>query len=144
MKNFALIGASGYIAPRHMEAISKTNNNLVVAFDPYDGIGILDKYFPNASYFKEFERFDRYINKLRYSGKKLDFLSITSPNYLHDSHIRFGLKNNCDIICEKPLVLNPHNVEQLILVEKETGKKSKYYSSIKTSPISNKVQKSIK
>lgn len=143
MKNFALIGASGYIAPRHMEAISKTNNNLVAAFDPYDGIGILDKYFPNASYFKEFERFDRYINKLRYSGKKLDFLSITSPNYLHDSHIRFGLKNNCDIICEKPLVLNPHNVEQLILVEKETGKKVNTILQLRLHPSVIKFKKKV-
>ena len=123
MKNFALIGASGYIAPKHMAAINKTNNNLIAAFDPYDGIGVMDKYFPRASYFKEFERFDRFIDKWRNSNKRIDYLSIASPNHLHDAHIRFGLKSNCNIICEKPIVLNPHNLDQLLLIEKETGKK---------------------
>ena len=123
MKNFALIGASGYVAPRHMSAINKTNNNLIAAFDPYDGIGVIDKYFPEANYFKEFERFDRFIDKWRYSENPIHYISITSPNYLHDAHIRFALKRNCNVICEKPLVLNPHNIDQLQLIEKETGKK---------------------
>ena len=123
MKNFALIGASGYVAPRHMSAINKTNNNLIAAFDPYDGIGVIDKYFPEANYFKEFERFDRFIDKWRYSDNPIHYVSITSPNYLHDAHIRFALKSNCNVICEKPLVLNPHNIDQLQLIEKETGKK---------------------
>jgi len=123
MKNFALIGASGYVAPRHMSAINKTNNNLIAAFDPYDGIGVIDKYFPEANYFKEFERFDRFIDKWRYSENPIHYISITSPNYLHDAHIRFALKSNCNVICEKPLVLNPHNIDQLQLIEKETGKK---------------------
>ena len=107
MKNFALIGASGYIAPRHMAAIKETNNNLIAAFDPYDGIGIIDSYFPEASFFTEFERFDRFIDKwIRESGGKIDYISICSPNYLHDSHIRFALKNKANAICEKPLTLN--------------------------------------
>jgi UDP-N-acetyl-2-amino-2-deoxyglucuronate dehydrogenase len=123
-KNFALIGAAGYIAPRHMKAIKETGNNLVAALDPYDGIGIMDSNFPNASFFTEFERFDRFVDKWhRDSGKRIDFVSICSPNYLHDSHIRFALRNDADAISEKPLVLNPWNIDQLKILEKETGKK---------------------
>ena len=123
-KNFALIGASGYIAPRHMKAIKETGNDLVAALDPYDGIGIMDSNFPNASFFTEFERFDRFVDKWhRDSGKRIDFVSICSPNYLHDSHIRFALKNGADAISEKPLVLNPWNIDQLKILEKETGQK---------------------
>lgn len=124
MKNFALIGASGYIAPRHMKAIKETGNNLIAALDPYDGIGIMDSNFPQANFFTEFERFDRFVDKWhRDSGKRIDFVSICSPNYLHDSHIRFALKNGADAISEKPLVLNPWNIDQLKVIEKETGKK---------------------
>lgn len=124
MKNFALIGASGYISPRHMKAIKETGNNLVAALDPYDGIGVMDSHFPQASFFTEFERFDRFVDKWhRDSGKKIDYVSICSPNYLHDSHIRFALKNGADAICEKPLVLNPWNIDQLKLIENETGQK---------------------
>ncbi|CAM3475831.1 Gfo/Idh/MocA family oxidoreductase [Aequorivita lipolytica] len=124
MKNFALIGAAGYIAPRHMKAIKDTGNNLIAAMDPYDGIGVMDSNFPNASFFTEFERFDRFVDKWRRdSGNRIDYMSICSPNYLHDSHIRFALKNGADAICEKPLVLNPWNVDQLQLIEKETGQK---------------------
>lgn len=123
-KRFALIGASGYIAPRHMKAITETNNELVAALDPYDGIGIMDSHFPQASFFTEFERFDRFVDKYhRESDKKIDYISITTPNYLHDAHIRFALKSGCDAICEKPLVLNPHNIDQLKVIEKETGQK---------------------
>lgn len=123
-KNFALIGAAGYIAPRHMKAITETGNNLVAALDPYDGIGIMDSYFPQASFFTEFERFDRFVDKWhRDNGKKIDYMAICSPNYLHDSHIRFALKSGADAICEKPLVLNPHNIDQLKVIEQETGKK---------------------
>jgi UDP-N-acetyl-2-amino-2-deoxyglucuronate dehydrogenase len=123
-KNFALIGAAGYIAPRHMKAIKETGNNLVAALDPYDGIGIMDSNFPNASFFTEFERFDRFVDKWhRDSGKRIDFVSICSPNYLHDSHIRFALKNGADAISEKPLVLNPWNIDQLKVLENETGQK---------------------
>ena len=124
MKNFALIGAAGYIAPRHMKAIKETGNNLIAALDPYDGIGIMDSNFPDANFFTEFERFDRFVDKWhRDSGKKIDYVSICSPNYLHDSHIRFALKQGADAISEKPLVLNPWNIDQLKVIENETGKK---------------------
>ncbi len=123
MKKFALIGAAGYIAPRHMKAIKDTGNNLVAAFDPYDGVGIMDSHFPNADFFTEFERFDRHIDKLKRQGSPIDFVSICSPNYLHDAHIRFGLKAGCDVICEKPIVLNPWNIDSLEEIEKETGRK---------------------
>lgn len=125
MKNFGLIGASGYIAPKHMKAIKETNNQLVAGLDPYDGIGIMDSYFPQASFFTEFERFDRFVDKCRRQKKnKIEFISIATPNYLHDAHIRFALRSEANAICEKPLVLNPHNLEQLIAIEKETGKKA--------------------
>ncbi len=123
-KRFALIGASGYIAPRHMQAITETGNELVAALDPYDGIGIMDSHFPQASFFTEFERFDRFIDKYhRENDKKIDYMAITTPNYLHDAHIRFALKSGADAICEKPLVLNPHNIDQLKVIEQETGRK---------------------
>lgn len=119
MKNFVLIGAAGYIAPRHMMAIKETGNNLITAYDPYDGVGIIDSYFPKAHFFTEFERFDRHIEKLKREGTTIDYVSICSPNYLHDSHIRYGLRIGADVICEKPLVLNPWNVDALIDLEKE-------------------------
>lgn len=123
MKRFALIGAAGYIAPRHMKAIKESGNDLIAAFDPYDGVGIMDSNFPNADFFTEFERFDRHIDKLRRNGTPIDYISICSPNYLHDAHIRFGLRNGCHVICEKPLVLNPWNIDALSEIEAETGKK---------------------
>lgn len=121
--NFALIGAAGYIAPRHLQAIRDTNNVLVAALDKSDTVGIMDSYFPDADFFTEFERFDRHLDKLRRQGNGVDYISVCSPNYLHDSHIRFALKNNAHAICEKPLVLNPWNVDALSEIEKETGKK---------------------
>jgi len=123
MKNFALIGAAGFIAPRHLKAIKDTGNNLVAALDKHDNVGILDSYFPNADFFTEFERFDRHLDKLKRKGEKIDFISICSPNYLHDSHIRFALRYGADAVCEKPLVLNPWNLDALKEIEKETGKK---------------------
>src|SRR5258708_21491958 len=123
MKNFALIGAAGYIAPRHLQAIKDTGNNLVGALDKFDSVGIMDSYFTKADFFTEFERFDRHIDKLERIGQKIDYVSICSPNYLHDSHIRFALRHHADAICEKPLVLNPWNVDALSEIEKETGKK---------------------
>ena len=123
MKNFALIGAAGYIAPRHMKAIKETGNTLVAALDKFDSVGIIDSHFPQADFFTEFERFDRHIDKLRRNGTKIDYVSICSPNYLHDSHIRFALRHQADAICEKPLVLNPWNVDALAEIEKETGRK---------------------
>lgn len=124
MKNFALIGASGYIAPRHLKAIKDTNNNLIAALDRFDSVGIMDSYFPEADFFVEPERFDRHLEKLKYEqNTKLDYVSICTPNYLHDSHIRMALRRGSDAICEKPLVLNPWNIDALENVEKETGKR---------------------
>lgn len=123
MKNFALIGAAGYIAPRHLKAIKDTGNNLVAALDPFDSVGILDSYFPDADFFVEFERFDRHIEKLKRQGTHIDYVSVCSPNYLHDAHIRFGLRHGADVICEKPIVLNPWNIDALQEIEKETGRK---------------------
>ena len=119
MKNFVLIGAAGYVAPRHMKAIKETGNNLLAALDPNDSVGILDSYFPEADFFTEFERFDRHCEKLRRNGTKIDYVSICSPNYLHDAHCRFGLRIGANVICEKPLVLNPWNVDALAEIEKE-------------------------
>jgi len=123
MKNFALIGAAGYIAPRHMKAIKDTGNTLIAALDKNDSVGILDSYFPEADFFTEFERFDRHIEKLRRKGITTHFVSVCSPNYLHDSHIRFGLRVGANVICEKPIVLNPWNIDALAEIEKETGNK---------------------
>lgn len=123
MKNFALIGAAGFIAPRHMKAIKDTGNKIVCALDKFDSVGILDSYFPEADFFTEFERFDRHLEKLKLADKAIDYVSVCSPNYLHDAHIRFGLRNGADVICEKPLVLNPWNISALASIEKETGKK---------------------
>ena len=123
MKNFALIGAAGYIAPRHLKAIKDTNNQLIAALDKFDSVGIMDSYFPNADFFIEFERFDRHIEKLKRNGTHLDYVSICTPNYLHDSHIRMALRRGADAICEKPLVLNPWNIDALTDIQKESGNK---------------------
>lgn len=122
-KQFALIGAGGYVAPRHMKAIKDTENVLVAALDKNDSVGIMDSYFPAADFFTEFERFDRHLDKLKRKGKNIDFLSVCSPNYLHDAHIRFGLRLGADVICEKPLVLNPWNIDALNVMQEETGQK---------------------
>lgn len=122
-RNFALIGVAGYIAVRHVRAIRETENRLVASLDRFDSVGFLDSYFPDADFFTEFERFDRHIAKLNRLGTKVDYVSICSPNYLHDSHIRFAMRNGADAICEKPLVLNPWNIDALGDYEKETGKK---------------------
>ena len=121
MKKFALVGAAGYIAPRHMKAIKETNNDLVAALDRFDSVGGIDTFFPNADFFTEPERFDRHLSKLKSTGKKVDYVSICSPNYLHDAHIRLALRNGADAICEKPLVLNPWNIDALADIEKDTG-----------------------
>lgn len=120
---FALIGAAGYVAPRHMAAIKDTGNRLVAAMDKNDSVGILDSYFPDADYFTEFERFDRHVDLLRRNGQPIDYFSICSPNYLHDSHMRFGMRSGGHVICEKPLVLNPWNIDGLLSVEQDTGKR---------------------
>lgn len=120
---FALIGAAGYIAPRHMKAIKAVGGDLVVAMDPNDSVGVIDSHFPDAHFFTEFERFDRHIDKLRRRGERVDYVSVCSPNYLHDAHVRFGLRNDADVICEKPLVLNPWNLDGLAEIEAATGRR---------------------
>lgn len=122
-KNFGLIGVAGFIAKRHVTAIKDTGNNLLAAVDKFDSVGFLDAFFPNADFFVEFERFDRHIEKLKRSGTNLDYVSICSPNYLHDSHIRFALRAGADAICEKPIVLNPWNIDALKEIEIQTGRK---------------------
>ncbi len=122
-KRFALLGVAGYVAPRHLEAIARTGHELVAAMDPHDAAGVLDSYFPQAAFFTEFERFDRHLDKLRRQGQGIHYLSVCSPNYLHDAHVRYGLRLGADVICEKPLVLNPWNAESLREMERETGKK---------------------
>ena len=122
-KNFAIIGVAGYIAVRHLKAIKETGNNMNAALDVFDSVGVIDQYFPEADFFVEFERFDRHLDKLKREGKHTDYVSICSPNYLHDSHIRFALRQQADAICEKPMVLNPWNVDALQKFEKETGRK---------------------
>lgn len=125
MKNFAITGVAGYVAPRHLKAIKETGNRLAAALDPHDSVGILDSFFPNASFFKEFERFDRHLEKLKRESpdKAIDYLTICAPNFLHDAHIRLALRLGADAICEKPLVLNPWNLDALAQIELETGKK---------------------
>lgn len=124
MKRFALIGAAGYVAPRHLKAIKQTGNNLVAAYDPHDSVGILDGFFPKADFFTNYERFERFIHKQNYStDSKLDYITVCSPNYLHDTHIRLGLQNGCDVICEKPLVLTAKNLDILRKLEVTTGRK---------------------
>ena len=124
MKNFSIMGVGGYIAPRHLKAIKDTGNNLVSALDLSDSVGILDSYFPNASFFTEFELYDRHNTRWIESGKKIDFLSVCTPNYLHDAHTRYGLRMGADVICEKPMVLNPWNIDALEKVEQNTGHKA--------------------
>ena len=121
--SFALIGAGGYIAPRHMRAIKDIGANLRAAYDPADSVGIMDSYFPDARFFTEFERFDRYIDRCHRQGDQISHVSICSPNYLHDAHVRFALRSGADAICEKPLVLNPWNLDGLAAVENDTGHK---------------------
>lgn len=123
-KKFAMTGVAGYIAPRHLKAIKDTGNTLVAAFDPHDSVGILDSHFPDTKFFTEFERLERHVEKMRFehSPDAIDYVSICSPNYLHDAHIRFALRNQADAICEKPLVINPWNIDALRTVEKESGR----------------------
>lgn len=122
MKNFALIGVGGYVAPRHLKAIKETGNTLIAAYDKSDSVGILDTYFPEASFFTEQELFDRHCTKFNHSNH-IDYVSVCTPNYLHDSHTRYALRLGADVICEKPLVLNPWNIDGLKQLEEETGKK---------------------
>jgi len=123
LKTFGLIGVGGYIAPRHLQAIKETGNDLLASLDKHDSVGILDRYFPNSKFFTEFERFDRHLEKIKHQGNGIDYVSICSPNYLHDAHCRFALRIGADAICEKPLVLNPWNVDALEEIEKDTGRR---------------------
>jgi len=145
MKNFGITGVAGYIAPRHLQAIKDTGNNLVAAVDPHDSVGILDRYFPGTSYFTEFERFDRHLEKLKrtHSKDKIDFLSVCSPNNLHDAHIRLGLRVGANAICEKPLVLNPWNLDQLQEIEIETGRKVFTVLQLRVHPALLEIKKKI-
>ncbi len=144
MKNFALIGVGGYIAPRHLNAIKETGNNIVACLDTNDSVGIIDSYFPSASFFTEFERFDRHLEKIKQEGSiKVDYVSICSPNYLHDAHVRFSLRYGADVVCEKPLVLNPWNVESLRTVEESSGKKINTILQLRLHPSLIEIKKKI-
>lgn len=135
-KRFAITGVAGYIAPRHLKAIRDTSNELIAALDPFDSVGILDSYFPDCHFFTEFERFDRHLDKLRRagSGSAIDYLSICAPNYLHDAHIRLALRLGADALCEKPLVLNPWNLDALAELEAETGRQVWTMLQLRTHP----------
>ncbi len=143
IKNFGLIGASGYVAPRHMNAIKETNNQLKCFLDPHDNVGYIDKYFPNAKYFKETERFERHLDRLKRKNQQVDYVSVCSPNYLHDSHIRLALRNNCDVICEKPLVINYDHLLSLKSIEEETGKKIYTILQLRHHPTIVKLKKTL-
>lgn len=148
--NFALVGAAGFVAPRHLRAIKDTGNNLVAALDPYDGVGIMDSFFPEADFFTEAERFDRHLDKLRRqagktsSAHKVDYVSICSPNYLHDAHIRMALRNDAHAICEKPIVLNPWNIDALKMIEKESGKKVSTILQLRHHPAISKLREQVR
>lgn len=142
-RSFALIGAAGFIAPRHMKAIKETGNVLTAAMDPYDGVGIMDSYFPDATFFTQFERFDRFVDKQRRKGEPIEIISICSPNYLHDAHIRFGLRSHADVICEKPIVLNPWNIDALADLEAEFGKKVNCILQLRLHPVIMKLKQKI-
>lgn len=145
-RNFGLIGAAGFVAPRHMDAIKKTGNQILAAVDPNDSVGVIDSYFPDARFFVEFERFDRYIDKLyrQNRSRQIDYISICSPNYLHDAHVRFALRSGADAICEKPLVLNPWNIDGLQQMEKETGRKVNTILQLRLHPSVLALRKQIK
>ena len=142
-KKFAIIGVGGYIAVRHLKAIKDTGNYMLAALDPSDSVGIIDSYFPDSHFFVEFERFDRHVDKLRRTGIHLDYVSICSPNYLHDSHIRFALRSGASAICEKPLVLNPWNIDALAEIEKEYNKKINTILQLRIHPVLIELKKKI-
>lgn len=145
MKNFAITGVAGYIAPRHLQAIKETGNRLEAAVDPHDSVGILDRFFPEASFFTEFERFDRHLEKLRRKSEdeRIHYLSICSPNYLHDAHIRFALRIGAHAICEKPLVLKPWNLDALQKLEEETGGKVSTVLQLRVHPMLQNLKQSL-
>jgi UDP-N-acetyl-2-amino-2-deoxyglucuronate dehydrogenase len=132
---YGLIGAAGYIAPRHLRAIKDTGGTLAAALDPADSVGIMDSYFPDTRFFVEFERFDRYVDRCRREGRKIDYIAICSPNYLHDAHVRFALRSGADAICEKPLVLNPWNIDAIAEMERQTGRKVNTILQLRLHPV---------
>lgn len=136
MKNFAITGVAGYIAPRHLAAIQDTGNRLVAAVDPHDAVGLLDRYAFDVRFFTEFERFDRHLEKLRRGpeGQRVQYVSICSPNHLHDAHIRLALRVGADAICEKPLVINPWNLDALQEIERETGRRVRTILQLRVHP----------
>jgi UDP-N-acetyl-2-amino-2-deoxyglucuronate dehydrogenase len=140
MKTFVLTGAAGYVAPKHMRAIHSVDGRLVACLDPHDSIGVIDSYFPQAYYFSEFERFDRYCSKL---GSHIDYVSIASPNYLHDAHCRFGMRIGADVICEKPAVLSEKNLDELLNMEVITGQKVNTILQLRLSPILTELKQKI-
>lgn len=140
---FALIGAAGYVAPRHMKAILDTDNDLIAVLDPNDSVGILDRFFIKCKYFKDYERFDRYLEKIKRTDNAVDYVSICSPNYLHDAHCRLAMRIGANVICEKPLVLNPWNIDQLAEVEKEYNKKINVVLQLRYHPELLKIKKSL-
>ena len=143
MTSFALIGVGGYVAPRHMKAIKAVGGDLAVAFDPKDSVGIIDSHFPDAYFFVEFERFDRHIDKMKRRDQKVDYVSICSPNYLHDAHCRFALRSDAEAICEKPLVLNPWNIDGLAEIERETGRKISTILQLRLHPAIQELKRKI-
>ena len=143
IKNFGLIGVAGYIAVRHLNAIKETGNRLLASLDPFDSVGIIDAYFPESDFFVEFERFDRHFEKLKRTGTRFHYVSICSPNYMHDSHIRFALRQQADAICEKPVVLNPWNIDALMEIEKETQRKVYTVLQLRLHPSIIKLKKQI-
>lgn len=143
MKNFAIIGVGGYVAPRHLKAIKETGNNLVAAYDKNDSVGIMDSFFPNASFFTELELFDRCCTKIKSTPEQVDVVSICTPNYMHDSHTRYALRLGADVICEKPLVLNPWNIDGIQKVEAETGHKVNNILQLRLHPAIQELKRKI-
>jgi UDP-N-acetyl-2-amino-2-deoxyglucuronate dehydrogenase len=143
-KNFGIIGVAGYIAVRHLRAIKETGNNLLASLDKFDCVGLIDSFFPESDFFVEFERFDRHFDKLKRTGTKIDYVSICSPNYLHDSHIRFALRHHAEAICEKPIVLNPWNIDALQEIENETAHKIYTILQLRLHPKLKELQEKIR
>jgi UDP-N-acetyl-2-amino-2-deoxyglucuronate dehydrogenase len=144
-QRFAIIGVGGYIAPRHLKAIKDTGNTVIAALDPHDSVGLLDSFFPNTQFFTEFERFDRHAEKLKRQDEDgaIQYVSICSPNYLHDAHIRFALRIGAHAICEKPLVLNPWNIDALKALEDEYGKRVYTILQLRVHPVLKKLKAEI-
>ena len=141
-KNFAAIGVGGFVAPRHLRAIRDTGNRLVAAVDVHESVGVLDQYSYDVRFFTEIERFDRHLEKLRRGpeDERVDYLSVLSPNYLHDAHCRLGLRVGADVICEKPLVINPWNLDALAEMEAETGQQDQHRAAAPPAPAAHAAQ----